>query len=63
MPVIAETLGQPSLEVRAQFLDPVEQFLLADHPLHLERRRAGERMGEIGMAVLERARALRGSCR
>ena len=45
MPVIAETLGQAPFEVRAQFLDPVEQLLVVDHPLHLERRGAGQRMG------------------
>ena len=33
-------------------------MLFVDDPLHLERRRAGERVREIGMAVLEGSRAL-----
>src|SRR6476660_4924212 len=56
--VIAEALGQPSLEVTAEIPDPFEQFLFADNPLHLERRCAGERVREIGMSVLESSGAL-----
>src|SRR5205809_7393498 len=58
MPVITKTLGQPPLELSAKTLDPVEQLLVIDHPLYLERRGAGQRMGQIGMAVLERARTV-----
>src|SRR5258707_15136176 len=47
VPMIAEALGQSSLEVTAKDLDPFEQLLFADDPLHLERRRAGERVREI----------------
>src|SRR6266545_5751211 len=38
MPVIAEAFGQPPLELTAEGLGPVEQLLVIDHPLHLERR-------------------------
>src|SRR6476659_181717 len=58
VPVIAEALGQPSLEVSAEIPDSFEQFLLADNPLHLERRCAGEGVRHIGMSVLESSRAL-----
>src|SRR6266404_8661416 len=58
MPVITKTLGQAPFELAAEILDPVEQLLVVDHPLHLERRGAGQRVGEIGMAVLERARTV-----
>ncbi len=58
MPVIAEALGEPPFELRAKLLHLVEQMLLADDLLYLQRRGAGHRMRQIGMAVLERARAL-----
>src|SRR6476469_7359014 len=58
VPVIAEALGQPPLQVAAEILDPFEQFLFGDNPLHLEPRRAGEGVREIGMAVLESSGAL-----
>src|SRR4051812_19482053 len=58
MAVIAKTFGQPSLELIAALLHPVEQVLVGNDPLYLERRRAGERVREIGVAVLERARAV-----
>src|SRR3979409_1810168 len=58
VPVIAETLDQPPLEVIAEIPDPFEQFLFTNNPLHLKRRRAGERVREIGMSVLESSRAL-----
>jgi len=57
--VVAEALGQAMLEVAAKLLDAVEQLFLGDDPLHLERGGAGEGMGEIGVSVLERARACR----
>ena len=63
MAVIAEALGQPLLELLAALLDLLEQVVLADHVLHFERGRAGDGMRQIGMAVLERAGALRGWCR
>src|SRR5450756_1185200 len=53
MPVIAEALGQPPLEMIAEVLDPVEQLLFADDLLHLECGGAGQRMRKVGMAVLE----------
>ena len=53
MAVVAEALGQPPLELSSENPDPVEQLLIIDHPLHLERRRAGQRVRQIGMAVLE----------
>src|SRR6266478_1172788 len=53
VPVIAETLGQPPLEGAAEIPDPFEQLLFTDNPLHLQRRRAGEGVREIGMSVLE----------
>ena len=56
--VIAEALGQPTLEMFAKLFHPVEQFLLDDHALHFERGRTGERMRQISVAVLERARTL-----
>src|ERR1041385_7458553 len=56
--VIAEPLGQPALELSPEFPDPLEQLLFVDDALHLERRRAGERVREIGVPMLERARAL-----
>src|SRR6266481_9500373 len=56
MPVIAEALGQPMLELAAENPDPIEQFVFIDDPLHLERRGAGEGMREIGMPVLESPR-------
>ena len=55
MPVIAKALGQSMLEMSAEFLHAVEQPLLADDPLHFERRCAGQRMRHIGVSVLERA--------
>src|SRR3979490_2727374 len=58
VPVIAEALGQPSLEVTAEVPDPFEQFLFINDPRPLEPRRAGERVREIGMSVLESSRAL-----
>src|SRR5262249_19709227 len=55
MTMIAKTLRQPPLEMSSQLFHAVEQVLIADHPLHFERCGAGERMAEIGVAVLERA--------
>src|ERR1700758_2330061 len=57
MTVIAETFGKPLLELPAALLDPIEQIVVADDVLHLERGGAGQRMAKIGMAVLERAGA------
>src|SRR5258708_18738304 len=45
MPVIAEALGEPPFELNPKVLHSVEQPLLADDFLHLERRGAGHRMG------------------
>src|SRR4051794_2103280 len=47
VPMIAETLGQPLLQVSAQGTDPIEQLLLIDDPLHLKRGCAGERVRQI----------------
>src|SRR6185437_11750541 len=58
MAMIAEALGQPPLELTPALLDLVEQLLVGDDPLYFQRRRAGERMGQISVAMLERARAL-----
>src|SRR5882757_2455004 len=58
MAVIAETLGQSPFELSAESPDPVEQLLVVDHPLHLERRGAGQWMRQIGVAMLERARTV-----
>src|SRR4029077_10130482 len=49
--VIAEPLGEPPLQVPAEFLDLVEQLLFADHALHFQSRRAGHRVSKIGMSV------------
>ena len=56
--MIAEALLQPAGEMRALHADIGEQIVAADDPLHGERRRAGERMAGIGVAVLESARAV-----
>src|SRR5207237_5385195 len=56
--VIAEPLGQPALQLSPELPDPLEQFFVLDDPLHFERSRAGERVREIGVSMLERARAL-----
>src|SRR5260221_8964320 len=58
MAMIAEALGQPPFELRATRLHFVEQSLLADDLLYLQRRGAGHRMRQIGVAVLECARTL-----
>src|SRR5207244_11146393 len=56
MPGSAEALGQAPLEMAAEIPDPFEQFFLADNTLDLEGRRAGDRVGEICMPVLEGSR-------
>src|ERR1700730_5498460 len=53
--VIAKPLGQAALELSSAGLHLVEQMLVVDDPLHLERGGAGQGMGEIGVSVLERA--------
>src|SRR5262245_20946444 len=40
MPVIAEAVGEPPLELSTEILDAIEQLLVIDHPLDLERSRA-----------------------
>src|SRR4029077_19240737 len=55
--VIAEPLGEPPLQVPAEFLDLVEHLLFADHALHFQSRRAGHRVSKIGMSVLKGAGA------
>ena len=55
--MIAEPLLQPPREIRALHAHVRQQIVAADHPLHGERRRAGERMAHVGVAVLEDARA------
>ncbi len=57
MAMIAEALDQPLLELVPARLHLVEQVVVADDPLHLERGGAGERMREIGVPVLERSGA------
>src|SRR3546814_568250 len=58
MAVVAEALVQAVVEMQAHRLDVVEQVVAHDHLLHGECRRAGHRMAEIGMAVLEKAAAV-----
>src|SRR5712675_83757 len=58
MPVIAEALGQPPLELRAALLHALDQSFLDDNLLHFECGGACHRMREVGMAVLERAGTL-----
>ena len=53
MAVITEALGQPPLEVTAEIPDPFEQLLFINNSLHLKRCRAGERVREICVSVLE----------
>ena len=53
VPVIAEALGQSQLEIAAEILDPFQQSVFNDNPLHFERRRASDWVREIGMSVLE----------
>ena len=57
--MIAEALVQASRQMRALLAHIGQQIVAPDHALHSERRRAGERMTHVGVAVLERARAFR----
>ncbi len=56
--MIAEPLLQAARKVGALLADVFEQVVAADHALDGERRRAGEGMAGIGVAVLEGAGAL-----
>src|SRR6478672_2492540 len=56
--VIAEALGQPSFELSPTLLHPVEQPLLADDLLHLERRGTGHGMCKVSVPVQESAGTL-----
>src|SRR4051812_38845496 len=56
--VIAEALGEALLEQVAHLPHTLQQPVRADDLLHRQRRRAGYRMGEIRMAMLEGARAV-----
>ena len=65
--MIAEALLQPARQMRALRADVGEQIVAADDALHGERRGAGQRMADVGVAVLEDAGAVgdsrRRSCR
>ena len=56
--VRAEPGTQPALERVAQPAHFRDQVPLAECPLHRERGRAGDRVAEVGVAVLEEPRAL-----
>src|SRR5688572_22098146 len=56
--MIAEPLLQAAGEVGALLADVFEEVVAAYHPLNGKRRRAGEGMAGIGVAVLEGAGAL-----
>ncbi len=59
MRVAAECLGQHGAECHAVVAHLGNEAVAPDHLLHRERRRAGHRMAEVGVAVLEEAAALR----
>ncbi len=55
--VRAEPSAQELLETRAAGLHLGQQVVALDHALHRERGRAGDRVTEVGVAVLEEAAA------
>ena len=59
MAVVAETLGQRGFQPRAHGADVVEQVVVANDALHLQRGGTGDRMRLVGVAVHEAAGAVR----
>ena len=58
MGMIAETLAEPTRQMRAHGSDIVEKLVAADDLLNGKCCRAGHRMAEIGVTVLEEPRAV-----
>lgn len=56
--VAAQRALEPFAQAGALFAHARQQAVAADHVLHGERCRAGDRMAQIGVAVLEKAAAL-----